>query len=312
MTKDLGDFRTDEIAFIFDTNSNPLFTGLCSSRICFKQNTGGSISSSLVTTREVGDSNLSKKRQGGVATVHNSSLHPALLVLVLMSVSKVHLYSQSTACQLAVEAFSFSFAVAACNTVYVGSTQFDRALASLQIKLENQYWVCSSLDSMRWKLPAMRKRTQEPIKSQALLHPGGLPGCIARSTLHGSSQQKLELDDFLTKLLFSPAFHIMISLCIFDKNVQQQDPMCNCLPLMNVICYTGITHTRKESRPSPKISKPGRTFFDRGRPPSSWTVGLEMWKHTWRQLCFEVNEIFGNCEFHSNLITELEKREAYP
>ena len=139
MTKDLGEFRTDEIAFIFDTNSNPLFTGLCSSRICFKQNTGGSISSSLVTTREVGDSNLSKKRQGGVATVHNSSLHPALLVLVLMSVSKVHLYSQSTACQLAVEAFSFSFAAAACNTVYVGSTQFDRALASLQIKLENQY-----------------------------------------------------------------------------------------------------------------------------------------------------------------------------
>lgn len=164
----------------------------------------------------------------------NSSLHPALLVLVLMSVSKVHLYSQSTACQLAVEAFSFSSAVAACNTVYVGSTQFDRAL-------ENQYWVCSSLDSMRWKLPAMRKKDSRAIKSQALLHPGGLPGCTARSTLHGSSQQKLELDafcqkNFLTKLLFSPAFHIMISLCIFDKNVQEQDPMCNCLPLMNVIC----------------------------------------------------------------------------
>ena len=214
----------------------------------------------------------------------NSSLHPALLVLVLMSVWKVHLYSQSTACQLAVEAFSFSSAVAACNTVYVGSTQFDRALASLQIKLENQYWVCSSLDSMRWKLPAMRKKDSRAIKSQALLHPGGLPGCTARSTLHGSSQQKLELDafcqkNFLTKLLFSPAFHIMISLCIFDKNVQQQDPMCNCLPLMNVICYSGITHTRKESRPFPKISKPGRAFFDRGRPPSSWTVGLEMWNH---------------------------------
>ena len=145
-------------------------------------------------------------------TVHNSSLHPALLVLVLMSVSKVHLYSQSTACQLAVEALSFSFAVAACNTVYVGSTQFDRALASLQIKLENQYWVCSSLDSMRWKLPAMRKKDSRAIKSQALLHPGGLPGCTARSTLHGSSQQKLELDSFARKTSWPNSFSPQLSI----------------------------------------------------------------------------------------------------